>query len=251
MPEIIKQPAPVADVKAVFSTNFGARPAQGIMPPLAPVIVRSTPVQTAKEFARKLRQKHTKLSLGIFPLFRLQDYFDPFNIHMLNPSFIFYVFRTLAWENVRLVLEFSADWSVRHRERLHDLCGRVDVEDVFDPFALQWYGPVFLSVALRHMRAALATLAHHQMTTNPTLYTQVFGKIETRSQERYYALYKVYIWLHTPEQKTISYMSAQPFTVLRVEPRETVEEAIFKLNYPPKGKYHPACFRSFSYDANR
>jgi hypothetical protein len=148
--------------KAIFSTNLGATQPRPLIPPLPPVIVRSTPRTSAAQLAIRLRKDFPTESYGVFPGFKVDDYYDPYDIHLQGPHFLAFALGLLAQENMKLVFEFATQWSLNNRDRLSSLCNPITPEEVFDEQSLEKYGLTFLAIALRHMRDSLAALSEQQ-----------------------------------------------------------------------------------------
>ncbi|KAH7075585.1 hypothetical protein BKA63DRAFT_565651 [Paraphoma chrysanthemicola] len=129
-------PDPGGSGRALFSTNFGARPPRDLKgQSLPPVIVHSNKVEGVVQTALTWRLKFLRASLCIFPNcgWKIEDLWDAEDIHLDTPEHCKEVLFFLSWDNVHSAKLFAEEYSRKNPQRVIDLLGQSSMEGLYDP----------------------------------------------------------------------------------------------------------------------
>ncbi|KAI9693307.1 MAG: hypothetical protein M1822_005303 [Bathelium mastoideum] len=154
--------ASVRTGEALFSTRLAQFPPRRIPDPPPPTIARSAPVLEAQTFAEHYQSRYPKLCRNILFDFRLEDWFDAYDLHLLGPQFCHIVLWNIATKNLMDMENFSEQWSDKNKFRLLTMGDPTMPEQVFSDDERYEYGNRFLDVALARMRHALFQLTQAQ-----------------------------------------------------------------------------------------
>jgi hypothetical protein len=119
---------------ALFSTELGTRPQRSApLPPFAPPIARSDPVQAVVDTALFWRLKFYRASCAVFPLigWNIEDLWDAEDIHIYDEDHCREVLKFLSQDNLNCARRFAQEWAQANREQVIKILAR-DWSDVFD-----------------------------------------------------------------------------------------------------------------------
>ena len=119
------------------------------------MIVRSAPALDVQKAVEHYQNLYPKQCRDILHDFRLEDWFDPYDIHVRGARFLWNVLYDIASKNQKDMDDFNVQWSFENRSRLPELCGPVTLNQVFSDPERDEYGDVFLNIALMRIRHAL------------------------------------------------------------------------------------------------
>ena len=124
--------------------------------------MRSQAVFDAQIRAEHYLACYPKQCRNILHDFRIEDWFDDYDICLNGAQFLGYVLFLIATKNTIDMDVFNVQWSADNRSKLPELCDPVTLESVFTDAERSEYGDIFLNCALTRMRHALWQLAQEQ-----------------------------------------------------------------------------------------